>query len=98
LRNRLLEIKQYLKKINASSAFNKVTFDKVLQLFKLNQNNYKSSNAHVIKTKECYSLILQIKNSINSKYIIWASNNKARNCASTNLQSTTSIIIIKQYN
>ncbi len=36
LRNRLLKIKQRLKKINILNAFNKVTFDEILQLFKLN--------------------------------------------------------------
>jgi len=98
LRNRLLKIKQRLKKINISNAFNKVTFDEALQLFKLNQNNYKSSNAHITKTKECYSSILQIKNSINSKHVTRTFNNRAKNYALISLQSTTLIIIIKQYN
>ncbi len=45
-------------------------FDKVLQLFKLNQNNYKSSNIYIIEIEKYYFSILQIENSVNSKYII----------------------------
>jgi len=80
LRNYLFEIKQYLKKINILDIFNKIIFDKVLQLFELNQNNYKSSNTHIIKIEKYYSSILQIKNSVNSKHIIQISNNRAKNC------------------
>ncbi len=98
MRNCLLKIKQCLKKINILNIFNKVTFDKALQLFKLNQNNYKFSNAHIIKIREYYFLILQIKNFVNSKYIIQTSNNKAKNRILTNLQFIILIIIIKQYN
>ncbi len=80
MRNYLFEIKQYLKKINILDIFNKIIFDKVLQLFELNQNNYKSSNTHIIKIEKYYSSILQIKNSVNSKHIIQISNNRAKNC------------------
>ena len=95
MRNCFLEIKQRLEKINISNIFDKVTFNKTLQLFVLNMNNYKFPNVYIIKIKKCYFSILQIENSINSKHITQISNNKVENCVLTNLQSTISIIIIK---